>query len=226
MLFGRTKGAVVTVVFGAFSPLCCQNEASADFVNPVVPVWRGAANADFYGWEIFTSAFGGPNLPNYAGTETGAALFNFGAGATINSSGNIQANGGSLSMSLYAGAWEQVAEVIVNIATIGTVVNNDSFVLGLYNNSSGGLTVTPSAMEIRSSEAAPGGQGLIQTRTYKWIVPPTGSILPRFQLNFASMSNNITLDTLSVDVRYLPAPGALALLGFAGMLVAKRRRRT
>jgi hypothetical protein len=81
-------------------------------------------------------------------------------------------------------------------------------------------------MEIRSSEAAPGGQGLIQTRTYKWIVPPTGSILPRFQLNFASMSNNITLDTLSVDVRYLPAPGALALVGFAGMLVAKRRRRT
>ena len=224
MLWRRTKGAVATVVFGAFSPLCCQNEASADFVNAVVPEWRGAANADFYGWEIFTSAFGGPNLPNYAGTESGAALFNFGAGAIINSSGNIQANGGSLSMSLYAGAWEQVAEVIVNIATIGTVVNSDSFVLGLYNNSGGGLTVTPSAMEIRSSEAAPGGQGLIQTRTYKWIVPPTGSILPRFQLNFASMSNNITLDTLSVDVRYMPAPGVLALVGFAGMLVAKRRR--
>jgi len=224
MLLKRTKGAAAIVVLGAFSPLFSQNEASADFVNAMVPVWRGAANADFYGWEIFSSAFGGPNLPNYAGTESGAALFNFGSGATINSSGNIQANGGPLSMSVYAGAWEQVAEVIVNIATIGTVVNDNSFVLGLYNNSGGGLTVTPSAMEIRSSQTVPGGQGLIQTRAYKWIVPPTGSILPRFELHFGSLSNNITLDTLSVDVRYIPAPGALALLGFASMLVAKRCR--
>lgn len=201
------------------------SSASADFVNPLVPVWRGAANADFYGWEIFTSAFGGPNIPNYAGTEPGAALFNFGAGAFINSAGNIQATGSPLSMTVYAGAAEPVAEVIVNIATIGTVLNDNSLILDLYNNSGGGLTVSPSMMELRSDQPTADGQGRVQTRMYRWIVPPTGSALPRFELNFGSLSGGIALDSLSIDVRYIPAPGALALITCAGTLAAWRRRR-
>lgn len=201
------------------------SQAAADFVNPLVPAWRGAANADFYGWEIFNSAFGGPNIPNYAGTESGAALFNFGFGASINSQGNLQASGGPLSLTVYAGASEQVVEVIVNVATIGTIINDNSAILGLYNNSGGGLTVSPSSVEIRSNQTAPDGQGQIQTRTYRWIVPPTGSVLPRFELNLGSVSGNITLDTLSVDVRYIPAPGAMALLAFAGTVALGHRRR-
>jgi len=222
MLFQGRKGqcAVVGIALATFG-----SQAAADFVNPLIPAWRGGANADFYGWEIFNSAFGGPNLPNYAGTESGAALFNFGFGSSINSDGNIQANGGPLSLTVYAGAWEQVVEVILNVATIGTVINDNSVVLGLYNNAGGGLTVSPSAVEVRSSQTAPGGQGLIQTRAYRWIVPPTGSILPRFELNLGSVSNNIALDTLSIDIRYVPAPGAIALLAFAGTLAVCRRHR-
>jgi len=222
MLFQGQKGkcAVVGIALVTISA-----QAAADFANPMIPAWRGAANTDFYGWEIFNSAFGGPNLPNYAGTESGAALFNFGFGASIDSAGNMQASGGPLSLTVYAGAWEQVVEVIVNVATIGTIMNDNSAVLGLYNNSGGGLTVSPSAVEIRSNQTAPGGQGQIQTRAYRWLVPPTGSILPRFELNLGSVSNNITLDTLSIDIRYIPAPGAMGLLALAGTLAVGHRRR-
>jgi len=221
MLFQGQKGTLA--VFG-IAVASLGSQAAADFVNPMIPVWRSAANADFYGWEIFNSAFGGPTVPNYTGTELGAALFNFGFGASIDAGGNMHAGSGPLSLTVLAGASDQIVEVIVNVATIGTLINDNSAVLKLSNNLGGGLNVTPSAVEIRSNGSAPNGQGQIQTRAYRFIVPPTGSILPRFELNLGSVSNNITLDTLSVDIRYVPAPGAMVLLAIAGTLAVGRRR--
>ena len=200
--------------------------ASADFINPQVPPWRGAADADFYAWESFTSAFGGPNLTNYAGTESGAALFNFGPGALITGTGNLYGASNPLSISIYGGLTAQVNEVILNIASIGTIINMNSVRLTISDNTGNSLSVNPGFMELRSDSAAPGGQGQIQTRAFRWIIQGMPFAATRFELGFASQTNNLSLDTVSADIHYVPVPGVFAMLALSGLVGVRPRRRT
>ncbi|MSQ91029.1 MAG: hypothetical protein EXS01_06540 [Phycisphaerales bacterium] len=198
--------------------------ATADFINPLVPAWRGTSASDFYGWESFTSAFGGPNLPNYPGTEPGAALFNYGPGASLTTNGNIH-SGGPLSVSVYGGLTGPVQEVILNLASLGTIISSDSVQLTLADNSGNSLSVSPMWGELRSSTET--GGGYTQTRAYRWDIGWLPFAPTRFILDFASYGGNITLDAVSADLRYapIPAPGALALLAVSGLFGANGRRR-
>ena len=38
--------------------------AHAGFVNPLIPSWRGTGGTEYMGWDNFTSAYGGANLPD------------------------------------------------------------------------------------------------------------------------------------------------------------------
>ncbi len=212
------------VMVAAFVSLGTSN-ASADFVNPFVPFWRGAANTDFYGWEHFTSAFGGPNLPDYPSTEPGAALFNFGPGATLDG-GNIHAVNSPLSITVYAGLTAPVDQIVVNIATMGSVLSGSTVRLTLADNAGHSVTLAPTLFEMRSDEPGPGGEGRIQTRAYKWQVSGVEFGPIRFQLDFASYTGGINLNTVSTDIHYIPAPGVFALSGIALVLGARRRRRS
>ncbi len=200
--------------------------ASADFINPIVPPWRGAPDADFYGWESFTSAFGGPNLTNYTGTESGAALFNFGGGALITGTGNLYGAGGPLSISIYGGLTAQVNDVILNIASIGTIINTNSVRLVISDNNGNSLSVAPGVSELRSDSAAPGGQGQIQTRAFRWLLTGMPFAATRFELDFASQTNNLSLDAVSADIHYVPVPGVFAMLAASGIVGIRPRRRT
>ena len=200
--------------------------ASADFINPQVPVWRGSPNSDFYGWESFTSPFGGPNLTNYAGTEANAALFNFGPGAFITSTGNLYGASNPLSISIYAGLTAQVTEVILNLSTIGTIINTNSVRLDISDNNGNTISVNPAFMELRSDTAAPGGQGQIQTRAFRWMLQGLPFPATRFELGFNSQTNNISLDAVSVDIHYVPMPGVFAILASSALIATRPRRRT
>ncbi|MSR44616.1 MAG: hypothetical protein EXS15_04555 [Phycisphaerales bacterium] len=197
--------------------------AAADFIDPVVPAWRGSAGADFYGWESFTSAFGGPNLPNYEGTESGAALFNFGAGAFITGAGNLYAGGGPLSISIYGGLTSAVSDIIVNLATMGTIINGGSVRVTLADNAGNFVMLAPTVSSLQSSTEGEGGY--IQTRAYRWEIGPLSFEATRFVIDFASQSSSIALNTVSADFRYVPAPGALALLCMAYGLRSHGHRR-
>ncbi|MDA0214055.1 MAG: hypothetical protein O2875_01675 [Planctomycetota bacterium] len=199
--------------------------ASADFINPIVPPWRGSPDSDFYGWESFTSPFGGPNLTNYAGTEANAALFNFGPGAFITSTGNLYGASNPLSISIYAGLTAQVNEVILNVSTIGTIINTNSVRLDISDNNGNTISINPGFMELRSDTAAPGGQGQIQTRAFRWMLQGLPFPATRFELGFNSQTNNISLDAASVDIRYVPMPGVFAILAVSGIVGIRPRRR-
>ena len=220
-MFNKSLLCVAGIAISSF----VATSASADFINPQVPVWRGAADADFYGWENFTSAFGGPNVTNYAGTESGAALFNFGPGALITGTGNLYGATNPLSISIYGGLTAQVNEVILNIASIGTIINPNSVRLTISDNNGNTISINPGFMELRSDSPAPGGQGQIQTRSFRWMLP--GMLFPatRFELSFASQTNNLSLDTVSADIRYVPVPGVLAILASSGLIAIRPRRR-
>ena len=198
----------------------------ADFVNPLVPDWRGTAASEFFGWESFTSAFGGANDPNYAGTEGGAALFNFTMGALITGTGNLYGGQSPLSVMAVGGLTHKVDAVVFNVATIGTLVSLDSVRLTLADNAGHSTTSSYHFTLLRSEVAAPGGQGVVMTRAFKWQFHGGQEFVPtRFTLEFASQGANMSLDAASFDFHYIPAPGALALLGFAGLNGSRRRRR-
>lgn len=199
--------------------------ANADFVNPLVPAWRGSAQSDFYGWESFTSSFGGPNLPNYTGTESGAALFNFGPGAILTGTGNLYAASGPLFISVYGGLSADAQEVILNLATMGTLLNFSSVRLVLADNSGNSVSLGADSAELRSDAPAPGGQGQIQTNAFSWDLSDLTIDATHFTLEFSSASVNMSLDTVSMDVRYVPAPGAFALVALAGVTGWRARRR-
>lgn len=223
MLCRGSKGFFSGVIVLSAALAGITSVASADLVNPLVPAWHGSEWSEYYAWNSFTSAFGGPNLPDAPGTEAGAALFNFGAGAMITGAGNMQASDAPLSVSVYAGSVATVNRVIVNVASLGGELGANGLQLILSNNGGGGMTLAPSESVLRFSEPLQTG-GLAQTRAFIWNVPVSSAPLPRFELRIMSPAN-FALDAVSIDVRYVPAPGAIALIALAGAVGSGWRRR-
>ncbi len=223
MVFSQGPRAAIaaTVITAVNAPV-----ALADFTNPFVPDWRGTPASEFYAWESFTSAFGGSNDTNYAGTETGPALFNFGMGAALTSTGNIYGGQNPLSVMAIGGLTQRVNQVVLNLSTLGTLVNLESVRLTLADNAGHAYSSIYNYTILRSDVQLPGPTGQAQTRAFKWELSPTGTefVPTRFTIEFSSQTIHMSLDAVSLDFRYVPAPGALALLAFAGAFGARRRR--
>jgi hypothetical protein len=215
------RAAFVSAAIAAVS-----SSALADFTNPYIPDWRGSAASEFYAWESFTSAFGGANATNYAGTESGPALFNFGMGAILTGTGNIYGGASPLSILAIGGLTHRVNTVFLNLSTLGTIVNLDTVRLTLADNAGHAWSGLFGSQVLRSDTPLPGGMGQAQTRTFKWELGPQGTefVPTRFTVEFSSQTVNMSLDAVSLDFHYVPAPGALALLGFAGAMGSRRRR--
>lgn len=197
--------------------------ASADLTNPDIPSWRGDANTSFAQWDSFTSADGGPNAATSGG---GMNLYNFGQGAIVASSGNLYGLGGPLNIHVYPAAAPlfNMQTAVVNVAYLGNPIDVDG--MRAYVGSSGsGTYVDPASVEFRG-EGAGGPFG--GPKTYA-ITFDLSNVAFGFQgLSFFFDSGDLSsssLDAISIDVlgSAIPAPGALALLGLAG--VARRRRR-
>ncbi|MSR29207.1 MAG: hypothetical protein EXS03_06510 [Phycisphaerales bacterium] len=219
----RVAAIGVGVIIAAFA----SQPVLADFTNPSIPAWRGGPAAAFFAWESFTSPFGGANDPNYAGTDTGAALFNFTMGASITGAGNLFGAQSPLSVMVIGGLTNRVNEVVLNLSTLGTVINLDSVRLTLADNAGHNYTSIFHYTQLRSDVAAPSGQGQIQTRAFKWQLPAGGTEFnpTRFTVDFSSQTINMALDAVSLDFHYVPAPTAVALASLAGLVGTRRRRR-
>jgi len=203
--------------------------ANAGFVNPLIPTWRGTADTEYMGWENFTSAYGGSNLPDAPNSNNLGALINFGPGAVLTSTKNIYGTSGPLFISMLGGmtaAPRNPLEVVLNISAAGTVINMQSVTLSLMDNFGSMIRVNPIVSSIRSDELFPMG-GRVQTLAFTWNFQPNLIAATQWQVNFSSTGANTSLDAVSLDMRFIPAPGALsvlAMLGGGGMICGRRRR--
>ena len=187
--------------------------ATADLVNPLVPDWRGDANATYAYWDSFTSADGGSNLPEQGG---GFQLFNFGPGAIIASSGNLYGAGGPLDIHVYSLGDLAPTEAVLSFSFAGNPIDTSdvqAFFLGQY--------IDPISSELRGS--AGGGPFPAQTWSFTFDISNPGGASSAIAFFFGSELGQSSLDAVSVDVLSISAPGALALLGLAG-LTSRRRR--
>lgn len=201
----------------------CAPAALAAIVNEYVPSWRGGPNTTYSGWDVFTSAYAGPNAPDQPGSSS-ASLFNFGPGAIISGSGNIYGSAGPLSIFITGGvlnAPNMPLEVVLNVATAGTFLDNSS-VLFTAITSSGTVNFAPTTSELRYDEPIP-GFGSTQTRAFTWDLSSMPVAAIGYQISFRSEGQYMSLTAAAVDVRFVPAPaaGLMLLAGFRG----SRRRR-
>lgn len=205
----------------------CVASSHAGLVNPLIPAWAGAPGTQSAQWDSFTQASGGANLPDTAGSSP-FSLMNFAPGAFITGSGNLY----SMSSALYCmvmggtlgnGTNGSPTQVIMNIATAGSVLNLSSVKLSLFDNSGSSLTLSPSASSLRADAPAQ-PQGSIQTWAFTWNIGSLPISATGFRFEFAASAPSMSLDAVRVDLQYVPAPGAIVLLAISAATLRRRRR--
>ena len=195
--------------------------SAADLVNPDIPSWRGDSNTAYAQWDSFTSADGGPNA---AEQGSGWNLYNFGSGAIIASSGNLYGAGGALNIHVYPAAAPLfgMQEAVVNISFAGNPIDTSN-VRAYVGEAGSGTYVDASS----ASQVGGGGGGFAPvTWAFTYDLSAVGQGFQGLSFFFGSELANSSLDAISIDVRgsAIPGPGALALLGVAGIGARRRRR--
>ncbi len=195
-------------------------QVSADLVNPTIPDWRGEAGTAYYGWDSFTDSFNSPNF-NDSGIPFGAMLFNFAPGAMITSTGNIYGQTDPLDLHFYG--YGPIEQAVLNIASGGTEMDYESVSLYVSDGESGQMFsfdsfATNSYVEIP-------GFGANVTTLYSWDLSSYEGVITEWAFFVSGTGPHNVLDAASIDIMFaaVPAPGALCLLGFAGMTHRRRR---
>lgn len=181
------------------------------FCMPIVAVSLASVSvADTYVWESFTDANGGFNAPT-GGNGTGSlGIVVIDGSPIVAGSGNLYSFSGPFAMHLYGAGF--VSNPTMQIENLGTAFDTSSFFL---MTTSTPVPVTPSVTET-IVEGTP-----FSTRIYdlSWDFSGVATFF-----NMATVESSASLDrlTLGTSGEALPAPGALALLGLAGL--GRRRR--
>jgi hypothetical protein len=110
----------------------------------------------------------------------------------------------------------------MNVATAGTLISPGSVRLSLFDNAGNSLSLAPALSEIRADAPAQ-PQGSIRTMAYTWNTSFVPFAATGFRVEFTAAAGSMSLDAVRLDLNYVPAPGAIALIGLAA-LTARRRR--
>ncbi|MDG2424204.1 MAG: MYXO-CTERM domain-containing protein [Phycisphaerales bacterium] len=205
--------------------------ANAGYVVEDVPTWRGEDNTAHYEWETFASPYGKPNFANNVPPTADAMLFNFGEDAIITGAGNIYGYGGALNIHTYGYSDTDIQDVVFNFATMGTEIDYTGAMLAWNDGTEGGesgIIMPLSDYNMNYYEEVDFGQGpgAIANVSWSFDLSDISADIREIGLIWSSDTNNISLGTASMDLRFagIPAPGALALLGLAGLAGGRRRR--
>ena len=190
----------------------------AEVINPLVPAWRGEAGSAFFGWENFTTPFAGPNFPDDP-FSMDAQLFNFQSGASIAGSGNLY---GSQGLNIHVYGAGTPTEAVLNFTVAGSLINLESVQGFIGDQSQQGEFFAPASSELRY-ELDLGEMGFIQTWAFTFDMSDYTGAGTACAFFFRGDNPHISLDAVTLDLRHIPAPGAIALLTLAGLRGRRRR---
>jgi hypothetical protein len=192
-----------------------------------VPFYRGAAGSLYAGWESFTVAVGGENLPTDASSNTGAAAFvrQTNPGSIIAGSGNLYSSFSVPNFQVhFANAGLPISFLTVQIRTQGLELDWANVALD-YSGFGGAGSIGATRSELfRDVQDAPGGAGQSFDIISRFDFDLSGLIFDSFVLNLPSNNPLIALDRVELDVGYIPAPGAIGVLALSGLAITRRRR--
>ena len=204
-------------VFGAWSAVAATNTFE-------VPSFRGQAGTTFDGWEEFSVAVGNPGNKGDLPTSSGnATLYQTAAGALVLGSRNLYNGTSASKFEIRYGGAEPVGQVVFQARSLGTELDYESVTLFAWAESLPGVRTE---LERTPSGGPPGtpGSGYSVTSEWSWDISSLNA--NNFAIVFDAKELNLSLDSATVDVKYVPEPGVLALsgLGLAVLLVLARRR--
>ena len=199
--------------------------AQAGLVNPLIPSWSGGPNTQFAQWDSFTQASGGANIPDAAGSSA-FSLMNFAPGSFVTGAGNIYSINTALYLMIMGGTLGNAAsptQVVMNVATAGSLLNTAGVRLSLFDNVGNSMQLAPSISQLRADAPAQ-PQGAIQTWAFTWNITSVPFQASGFRVEFGASAPSMSLDAVRLDMQYVPAPGALALLAISAFTAGRRRR--
>jgi len=194
--------------------------ATAGFV---VPDFRGTENSTYQEWNVFTSAFNGPNIPDVATANAHgtAALFQTTPGAFLTSGGNIYSIGTVTTFTAKVPDFNMGpnyrTNVVLQIQILGTNIDLDSV---RFN----GLTFARSELIRETPLGGFGGFG----RVWKFEWSNVSNNLPLNTIHFNSAASSMSLDRVAIDTSFSavpePSSGFLVALAVASGFLHRRRR--
>jgi hypothetical protein len=151
---------------------------------------------------------------------------NFAPAAFVTGSGNLYSINTALYLMITGGTLGNVGsptQVVMNVATAGSVLNTAGIRLSLFDNAGNFVQFAPSSSELRADAPAQ-PQGAIQTWAFTWDTIAVPFQASGFRVEFGASAPSMSLDAVRLDMQYVPAPGALALLAISAFTAGRRRR--
>jgi MYXO-CTERM domain-containing protein len=191
------------------------------------PYFRGVPGTDVAGWERFTSGSASANLPDVAGSNTGAR-----AGVTqldpvgaVLGSGNIYVGiGGAARVRVDYSSLTPIGEVFLQVRTLGTEMDYSALRLN-YTTSGGAVSVAgnPFVLDAAPAQGFP-GQNI--SLGYNWTI--TDPSVTGFNVTFAATGEHLSLDSITLDVLPInavpePSTWALGVIGLGALALVRRR---
>lgn len=188
----------------------------------VVPTIRGQVGATFDGWENFTTAVGSPaNSGDLAGSSGNAKLFQFSPSAQVLSSGNLYNGGEASSFEIRYSGIEPVEKVVFQVRALGTELKYDDVHLVAWTQS---LTAPRTELDRISFGPPPPnpGSGVGVSSSWEWDISSLAA--NSFAIAFKANELNLSLDSATLDVKVVPEPTTMAVLGVGALALWGTRR--
>ncbi|MBI5433669.1 MAG: hypothetical protein HZA52_12635 [Planctomycetes bacterium] len=177
--------------------------ARAGFTAPYTPPWRGAPNTEFAGWESFTSAVGGANLPDVAGSTTDDASLVQLDPAVFLTGGNLYSFSTAIDCRLSNTAPLDARRVALQTSTKGNELDYATVSL-VYVDALGVEHTLPWDNHLELARIA--GVGFEVESLFEWDLGPVADTIGQFELRFHGAQPSVSLDALLLDVEHAPAP--------------------
>ncbi len=192
----------------AVAAVASSASAQGDFTAAVTPSFRGTPCAVYGAWDVFTSAYNGPNVPDLAGSNSAATLTQLFPGAILTSTGNIYHPTQILAFRVDDTVAHDVQEVVLQTAALGNPQNHGSFILSFVN--AGGQSVVLPPTELTVLVFTPQAREELYVR---WDLSGQADTILAYRLDWVASASNSALASLLLDVRTDCPPGVAQCFG-------------
>ncbi|MBG83522.1 MAG: hypothetical protein CMJ40_03125 [Phycisphaerae bacterium] len=215
----------VTVI-GCASAVALSSTAMAGFTVENFSDYYGQENTMYGAWDTFTNANNSPNFADNGGNMGFAGqVFNFSGTGFITSSGNIYDASSPLNIHQYLTLdGVDITNAHVNVSTMGSVPDFESVLFQAVTSTGESQFLDTSDVSMNFQQEIP-GMGASLNMSWSFDLSGIAGDVTTLAFILKAAGPHMSLDAMSLDVAYsIPAPGALALLGLAGMAGRRRRR--
>lgn len=192
-----------SVVF-ALVVLSAVASAQGEFASAVTPTFRGAPCTEYAGWDMFTVAYNGANVPDLATSTSGAGLTQLIPGAIITGSGNIYHPSQVPAFRLVDTVAIDVQEVVLQTATQGNPRNQGSFILSFVDANQQTIVLAPTELVVLVSVPLASEELFL-----RWDLSSFADTILTYRIDWVSSASNSSLATVLLDVR-MDCPAGIA----------------